>query len=494
MLILHGDDIFGAAEHGADLARKSVRSGAVTLVSQVVLFALQIVITVFLARLLTPADFGLISMVAVFMGFGELLRDAGLASATIQKTTITHDQISTVFWANVALSVLLGAGLAAAAPIIAVFYHQPDLTAVTMALAIGFAIGGFSSQHAALLQRHMFFTSAAVVAISSKVVYLVTAVVLAMLSARYWSLVAGAIAQSVATVALTYFMCRWTPGRPRRGAGARVLIRFGGNVLGFNIVNYFTRNMDNILIGRHLGPGQLGLYSKAYGLFMLPIDQIRAPLQAVGMPVLSSLRTDSTRYARYYYRIVTTLGTLTVPIVVFCAAEAPFIIELLLGSQWLAAVPVFRVLAISALIQPVSTTRGLVMLSWGLPERYFRFGVINAVVTVSSFVAGLRWGIVGVAAAYALANYLILVPSLWYCFRDTPIRTYDFLASLVPSIIIGALCGSVFALELLNADGSRLVHVAISVAFGCLYGGLSVTRRSVRETMGQVRAAFLGRA
>ena len=473
--------MFDPIQRRQQLASKSARGGLVTLSAQALMFGLQLAGTVILARLLTPADFGLISMVAVVVGLGQLMREAGLPTATIQQETISAAQVSTLFWANALTSGVLSVLLIAFAPLIAAFYHEPELAGVTVGLAAAFGIGGLASQHLALLQRNLRFKSVAATQILSQVTYLVTGTAMALAGYRYWALVGGSIVQSVALVTVAFSLCRWMPGRPRRGIGAGRMIRFGGHILGFDLVNYFSRNLDNILIGRFLGANLLGLYAKAYSLFMIPITQIRAPVLQVAMPVLSTLGREPVRFRRYYRHMLGMLAYMTVPVTLYCIFEAPFLIGVLLGPQWLEAVPVFRILAVSALIQPVASTRGLVMLSRGLSKRYFRFGVVNAALTSASFVIGLPFGIEGVATAYAVANYVILVPSLYYCFGGTPVSPGDFAKAVAAPLAVGSAASLVFLAGFAGLAYSTIGNVLMSGAFALVYMLLAWTIPSFRD-------------
>jgi PST family polysaccharide transporter len=388
-----------------------------------------------------------------------------------------------LFWANALLSGLLGVVLASASPLVAAFFHEPRLVGVTVALALGFTVTGFASQHVALLQRSLFFRSVALTLVVPQMVYVATAVVLALSGWGYWALVGGAVLQAVSTVVVALMLCRWIPGRPRRGVGAGRMLRFGGHVFGFNAVSYFSSNLDNILIGRYLGSEAVGLYAKAYGLFLMPMARIRTPISQVALPVLSQLRDDSSRYLRYYHGIVSVMSFLAVPLSLLCVFEADFLIRLLLGPQWDAAVPVFRVLATVALIHPIASTRGLVLLSHGQSQRLLYFGVVNACVVCGSFVVGLPYGINGVAVAFAIANYAILLPSLWYCFSGTVVRVGGFLRAVAPSLAVGAGASTVFAVELTNGNGSDAIHLAVSVAFLAVYALLSLTVGSFRQAL-----------
>jgi O-antigen/teichoic acid export membrane protein len=484
MKILRKNDLFGARDLGRSLARKSMQGGVTTMASQGMQFVLTIGSTAVLARLLTPADYGLIGMVTVIVNFAQMFKDAGLSMATVQKENISHNQISTLFWVNAMISVVLGCCILAGSPLVSLFYGKPELTAITAALSVSFTVSGLTIQHKALLRRHMQFNVLAGIQIAEQVVSISVTILLACLGWRYWALVCGTLMRAVADAALTFFVCRWIPGRIRRGTGAREMLLFGGHLTGFDFINYFSRNADNILIGKFIGTDALGLYAKAYGLFMMPIVQIRGPLANVSIPVLSSLKDQPERYAKYYQRIIDIIATLAMPLTMYCLIEAGFLIRMLLGERWLGVVPVFRILAMAGLIQAVAGTRGFVLLSQGLSKRYFYWGLANAVVTVGSFVAGIPFGIEGVAAAYTAVNYLLLLPSLFYCFRQTPVSVSMFLKSAFAPLPAGIAASlGLLAAKSFFPDLSVTGSLAGFAVFAAVYAALSLCRRPIRETV-----------
>ena len=269
------------------------------------------------------------------------------------------------------------------------------------------------------------------------------------------------------------------------------MLGFGVNVTGFEFVNYFARNLDNILIGRYSGPVPSAYYAKAYSLFMLPIGQTRGPVSQAAMPILSALKHEPDRYAKYYNRITDILATLVAPLTAFIFVEADFLVDALLGPQWQGVVPLFRILAVVGLVQGVTTTRGLALLSLGLSSRFLRFGTARAIVVCASFVAGLWHGASGVAAAYAIVEWLILVPSLFYCFRGISLSVRAFLTSLVLPLVLSAIAGGMafLARHLLGYD--RLVgNIWAMVVFLVVYLGASSFRPLVRDTLKRIVAAL----
>jgi polysaccharide transporter, PST family len=434
--------LFSQVHEINDLKRRSIRSGALTLISQAGSLGIQMATIVIMARLLTPADFGIVAMVTAIIGMANLFKDLGLSSATIQKDKITHAQLSALFWINTCMGVFLMVAVAALSPVIAWFYRKPELIAVTLGLSIAFPLTSLSTQHRALLTRNMRFGSLALINISSLLAGLIVGVIVALSGGRYWALVISNLTICVwGTLGAWIAYTQFRPALIFRNSGIRELLFFGANITAFDFVNYFHRNLDNILIGRVWGVEPLGLYSKAYALLMLPINNIRGPLNSVAFPALSRLQGDPDLFRRYYSKFCFILALVSMPVATFLYLGSDRIIRLLLGDQWMPASSLFSILALCALIQPVASLRGLVLISCGKGGRYFRWGLYNAIATSTAFVCGLPWGAMGVAIAYTIVTYLILHPSLIYVSKGTPVNVNDFYFAVarpfVASIIMG---------------------------------------------------------
>ena len=417
----------------SDLGGRTARGGMVTLTSQGVKFLIGIAATVVLARLLTPQDYGLIGMVAVITGFVSMFKDMGLSMATIQKEQINVEQVSALFWINVALSILVMLVTAFIAPVVSWFYHEPRLTPITIAFAAGFLFGGLTVQHEALLRRQMRFTSIAILEIGSMILGIMVAVGFAWYGARYWALVANQLTQALGYTAGIWIVCDWRPRWPSRKAQVGSMLAFGSNLTGFHVINYFARNLDNMLIGKFWGSWQLGLYAKAYQLLLLPIDQINTPIAAVAIPALSRLTDSPERYRKAYLRILEKVALITMPCMALMIACSDWFVKLILGPQWIAASRIFAFLGIVGLIQPVANTTGWLFITQGRTRDMFRWGLLGATIVIASIIVGLPWGAVGVAATYSSIFLLVVTPLLfWFVGRRGPVRTIDFYRTIAP--------------------------------------------------------------
>lgn len=424
-----------------DLKGRSVRGGAATVLAQAVRFALNMGSTMMLARLLTPADFGLVAMVAAFIGFIGLFNDLGLSTATVQRAEITHDQVSTLFWVNVTLSLVLMVVAVALAPAVAWIYGEPRLTSIMLVIAVTFICAGLTAQHTALLRRQMRFGVLAAIDVLSTGGGIVVALVMALREWGYWSLVGMTVAGAAVNMVLVWRHSRWRPGRPLWTAEVWPMLRFGGNLTGFELVNYCARNADNALIGWCWGAGPLGLYSKAYNLLMMPLRQISAPLGSVLVPALSRLNDQPDRYRRVYLNVIEKIALATVPGIALLIATADWVVYIVLGPNWVEAGRVFKWLGIAALVQPVTNTTGWLFVSQGRAGDMLRWGIIGGPLVIASFIIGLPWGAMGVAIAYAVTTVCIATPMLlWIVGRQGPVRSLDvyrvFMAPAAAAIAI----------------------------------------------------------
>jgi len=459
----------------ADLKGRSIRGGAVTMAAQLGKFILRLAVTVILARLLTPKDYGLIGMVTVITNFVALFQDLGLSLATIQRSKIDHAQVSTLFWLNVALSCGLTLLIVALAPAIAWFYGEPRLIWITIVLAVGFVFGGLTVQHQALLRRQMRFKALAALEIISMLVGFVAGLVWAWYRRDYWSLVVLQQTQIITTAVGVWVMCGWRPGPPVRHSGIGSMLVFGGNFTGFTVVNYFSRNLDNVLIGSYLGAEQLGLYAKAYQLLLLPIQQINMPLRNVAIPTLSRLQHDPDRYRAYYHKAVQLMVTFGMPLVAFTFVTADNLLPTLLGPQWTNTVSIFQVLSVAAFLGTFNMATGWVYVSFGRTDIQFRWNLFASAVTAIGFFIGIKWGTLGVAAAYSISQVLLQIPAIVYSYKDSPLRLRDLAITLSrPAFASLSAAAALFALNhfLLNNINGLISLLLDGVLYILFYIGL----------------------
>jgi O-antigen/teichoic acid export membrane protein len=445
-----------AKSSGASAIRSRVASGGAAVgASTVVRSLLEFSATLVTARLLTPNDFGLVGMVLAIVGFVDMFKDLGLATITVQREHLSQDELNGLFWLTVALGTGLSLFTAASAPLISWGYGQPSLTKIGLVLSSCLFLSGLSVQHQALLRRELKFERLAIVQTAGTLASVVTAIGGALCGLGVWALVLKQVAGPFVNVIGTWIAMRWQPGRPRR-TGLSELLRMGRHVTGFQVSNYVERNLDNVLIGRFSGALELGCYSRAYDLLRLPLQQIADPAGTVALPTLSRLIATPDRYRDAYLRMARSVLLFTIPFSPFLVICGDWLVELAFGPQWLRAIPMFRWLGIGLLVKPLNFTLGWLLVSQGRTRELFRWGLIATGLAALSFVFGLRWGAVGVAASYSAVDLLARTPILIRLVgRGGPVSVRDLLQLLVqPWFCAAAVTGALLTLR--HALGANL--------------------------------------
>lgn len=453
----------------ADLGRRTVRGSIVTMLAQAIRLALQLAGLAIMARLLAPEDFGVVAMAATVTAFVGLFTDLGLSAATVQRKEIDQNTVSALFFMNLAIGIVVMAVACAAAPVASWFFDDGRVAWVVVALAgiIPFAAAG--AQHRALLARGMRWLTIQWTALAAQALGLVVGAGVAWTTdLGYWALVASAWASGILGLALLWMVSPWRPTRVENWRGARQALRFGLNLTGFNLVNFLNRRLDHLLIGWLWGPAALGLYSRAYQLLLVPIQQINGPIAAAVVPGLSRLQADPEAWRRMYLDALFGIVLLTAPIGMAMILFAGDLILVLLGEPWTDVTGIFRWLALSLLVQPILNSTGWLYLSLGRTDRMLRWALFATPVVVGAFFLGLPYGASGVALMYSAAIVALTLPCLAYAFHGTPLRLADAWTVAAPPFACAALAAG------LATGILRLLEVQDLGAFWRLSAGLTV--------------------
>lgn len=449
-----------------DLKEKTIRGGLARVVSQAAIFVLRIGSMMVLGRLLEPKDFGLVAMVTAMVGVLNLFRDFGLSTATVQRTEVTEEQLSTLFWINILVGGILGLLASACAPLIASFYHEPRLLWVTVAMAASFAFNAAGVQHSAILQRHMRFTTLAVIAILSLLVSNAVGISMALGGYGYWSLVGMTVTMPAVSTIGCWLTTRWVPGLPRRNAGIRSMMRFGGTITLNGLIMYAAYNFEKVLLGRFWGAGAIGLYGRAFQLITIPTDNLNSSVGEVAFSALSRLQDDPVRLKSYFLKGYSLVLTLTIPITIVCGVFAEDVIWVLLGPKWQAAAPIFRLLAPTTLVLAMINPFVWLLFSTGLVGRSLKIALVIAPLVITGYLVGLPYGPKGVALGYSAALVLWLVPNIAWCVHGTVISIKDIWLTVSRPLVSGVAAAAVaFGTQQLYKD---MLPPLPRLVLGCL--------------------------
>lgn len=436
-------------ETSIPLARRTARGVAwvtsARLASQGVQFAASIV----LARLLLPNAYGLVAIVWTFTGFAFLFNDLGIGAALVQSESITEADISTAFVINATVGVGLTLVVLVLSGPLAAVVHQPRVAGLLALASIGYTLSN-TTVPTALLERRMRFRTVAAIDLSTTVLGLGISVCAAALGEGAKSLVIGPLFTMASSTVVSFVAAGWIPRAVPTRASAHKLFAFGKHVTGFNIVNYWARNGDNVLIGRFVGAAELGLYNRAYMLMLMPVTQVTGVLGRVLLPVFSAMQHDPARLRAAVMRVSRASGVLFFPLVLGLAATAHNFVLVAFGSRWRGAIPLVAILAFSAAPQIITAMSGLLSQAVGRTKLLSTWGNLSSSSVILAIVIGLPWGAEGVAIAFAARAYLLLPLSLAPSKRATGIGTTAFVrASAAPFAAAGVMALIVAAIGVL---------------------------------------------
>lgn len=478
---------------GTTLKRQVISGVSWVALANVAAQILQFIITLVLARLVAPDEFGLVAMIAVFIGFAELFSELGFGLALVQRKTIEERHLSSIFWLNIATGIALTGILTVCSPLIAGFYNEPMLIPLTTVIALNFTIGALNDVQTAILQREMQFRRMVLIQTLSIGAAGVIAIILAAAGWGVWALAAQMLAQTVVEVVVMWFTTSWKPKFLFDMSAIRELMRFSLNLVGSNVFAYWIRNADNLLIGRFVDSSSLGLYAKAYSLMLLPITQVTRVLSSVMFSALSRIQDEPERIKGIMLRAHRVIGLVTVPMMAGLIVVADPFVRTLFNEKWAGMIPILQVLCLVAIKQPLGSTMGWVFQSQGRTDLQLRWTAINGVITIISFLIGIRWGVMGVAWAYAIRSYVIWYPSISVPGRLIGMTFGEFMRNVADIFALsGVMALAVWGLGLiLPMDWPHWLTLAAQVAAGVvIFGGLVVGLKiqAYRDLVGLVGA------
>ncbi len=501
------DGTFHPIATGQGLRRKAIRSALATVTGSAGQFFVGMGTVVILARLLTPSDFGIVTMVTTF---SLLLRSVGLNGFTeliMQREEVTDALASNLFWINLFVGVVLAVAFAASGQLLASLFHNSSVTRVAQGMSLTIVIASTGYIHTGLLQRAMHFRTTAIINFVAQVLQFVVSVILAIAGWHYWALVWGSVAQTATLAVGAWLACRWMPSAPKRGTGTGSGLKFALNVYSHYAFWYFTRNTDNFLVGWRFGDRALGFYKKAFDLFVLPQTQLMSPMNAVVVSTLSRVRRDREQFQRYFLRAVSVLALFGMGIGADFALVGSDIIRFLLGPGWGESGRIFSLFGPGIGVMMLYYTHGWIHLSIGRPDRWFRWGLMEFVFTASLFLLGLHWGPSGIALAWTVSYFLLMFPGFKYAGRPIGLGVGPIFATIwkffAASVIAGITTAAIVTLMHYSsaADTARdaLVRmVVVSLLFLALYlvgvVALHNGHKPISDTIGLIREMLPERA
>jgi O-antigen/teichoic acid export membrane protein len=364
----------------------------------------RLVVAVLLARLLTRHEYGIAGMVLVFMSFVLIFADIGLGNALVQRRTLTEDDYCTAFWTSAATGTFFTLAAVALSGPIASFFHEPAIQPMIAVLSLSFVMQGLALTQAAVLVRAMAFRALELRWMISTFIGGAVGIAFAFLGFGAWAIVALHLTSTAVGTVLVWMYSSWRPQLRFSRTSLRALAGFSSNVFGTGLLEQLRGTTDNMLVGRYLGAAALGPYALAYNLVLMPLNRIAFPLGHVLFPVLSRIQNDHRKIVHYWIRSLRLIAVVTLPACVGLVLVGADAVVVVLGEKWQPAIRIVQLLAVVGMLQTLQFLNPFVLQAVDRTSTLLRWSLVTYLVCATAFVIGLHWGVVGVAAAYAVAS------------------------------------------------------------------------------------------
>ncbi len=477
--------------------RSSVFSGVRwNIAGQGIQHSVRLATTLILARLLTPEDFGLVSMAQVVIMFVNLFVDMGTGQALIQRKELTPGLLNSTFLLNLIIGAVLAAAIYFGAPLLARGFAEPRLLPILEVLSINFVILSFAVVQRSLITRRMRFDQLASLDAVGAIVQAGVSIVLAFQGHGVWSIIVGILAKNLVITGAAWVMAHWRPGVSLVWEDLRSIAGFSLNLAGFNLVNYLVLHADKIIIGRFLGSETLGYYEIARRLTTQPVRAVSVALGNVLFVRFSQLQDQNEKLRRRVIRASGAITLICAPLMFGLALVAESFVPVILGDSWLGVTPLLQILAPVSAIVAINRAASLLYRAKARTDWLLWFGIVRGVVMIGAYFIGLRWGLLGVAYAIASVQLLFWTPALIIPFSLIELRLSEFARSLWPYALASAVMAvAVVGVEpLLGETTLPWIQLASSVGLGAIayLGTVAILRPPVLQDLLQLAGLSRG--
>ncbi|MEP3387660.1 MAG: lipopolysaccharide biosynthesis protein [Reichenbachiella sp.] len=457
--------------YSSKLASTTIGNIKISMLSQFLRFVIQIIGNLVFTHFLLPEDFGHIAVAQTVIGLLNIFKDMGLMQPIIQFGRISKIQKSSIFWLNIVVTTILSILLVLIAPIIATFFQQGELFKIICLLIIPFCLNSLGMVHEAFLRRYLRIALVARIQLFSIVVSYSMALISLYFFKNYYIIILQQIVFAAINLLFIFIYYRWVPAFVFELKRISSFYKFGIDVLGSNILNFSSRNIDNILIGKAFGISILGQYNRAYSLLTLPLNQINNPIGNALLPTLSRVKDIGESYRKVYFGTVTSIVFILYPAFVLGFYFAQDLFDFFFGDKWDLSVVYFKILIINSFMQIITNTFGWLFVSQGRSKDIFHWTLIGSSINIVAFVSGMNWGITGMIWLYTILGYALKAPIItWMLCKAGPIQLKDFkqlfvlaIASIITTISLLFLLEKLSLNFLMKAGAIYLIVLIITL-------------------------------
>lgn len=432
----------------------------------------QFITIIILARLLTPEDFGIVGLATLFTGLITVINELGMSAAIIQRKDINDVHISTSFWTNIGMGIILFIFTVIISPFVANFFHEELMRPILIVSSTGLVIGSFGVVHRALLEKNINFKNITIVEVCAAFGSGMVSILLAINNFGVWSIVLGSVASTFISVVILWKLSKWRPSLKFSSKHFKELFSFGGNVAGSQLLNYIAMRVDYLIIGKMLGTTSLGYYSLARMITSLPVQKVSWTIMRVVFPAFSSVQYNRDVLKKGYLNVTKYISLITFPMLAGIFVVAPEFINTFYGSKWTPVIILVQILALQGAIVSICSMTGTIQYVKGRSDIQFKWQIFTAIIMTIAVLIGSNYGITGVAISLTITTFILafIIQSITNMLIDLSMR--DYIKEIIPATISSILlvAGVIIYKNIvsMHMDMNMLVTLLSSIFIGII--------------------------
>lgn len=427
----------------------------------------QFFIMIIMARLLTPADYGLIGMLSIFLAISQSLIDSGFSQALIRKQDRTEIDNSTVFYFNIVVSVILYIILFASAPFIADFYNIPELCIITRVVSISIVINSLTIVQRTILIIRIDFKTQAKVSFISTIASGIIGIYLAHSGHGVWALVYQTLINSISAALMFWIMSKWRPNQQFSWKSFHELFSFGSKLMISALIEIIYQNINPIIIGKFFSASDLGYYTRAHHFSTFPSSNITGILQRVSYPILSEIQNDMNRISTIYRKFLKLSAFIIFPLMVGLSAIAYPLINLIIGEKWIFCAELLQIVCFSMMWYPIHAINLNLLQVKGRSDLFLRLEIIKKIACILIICISVPFGIVALCYGGVISSIICLIINTYYTGKFINVGFIKQMHDLLPTLSL-----SIFMFITVLYTTHLVSNPLLQLLLGIIIGGV----------------------
>lgn len=450
-----------------NLKNETIKALVWSLIERLGQQGIQFIFSVILARLLLPSEFGLIAMLYVFISFGHSFVNAGFSHALIQKKITSYVDECSIFYFNIAISLVATLVVYISAPLIANFYDQPELIPMTRAISLIFIFNAFGLIQKTILTKKLDFKTLFNVGVLSTLLSSSMSLILALKGFGVWSLVVLHLSRDLLNTIFLWIFNSWRPRILFSLHSLKSMFDFGSRLFVVSITNSLFSNINQLVIGKFYNASSLGFYSRADSLYKYPINILNSVVSQVSFPVFSKIQDDKNRIKEATMKTISSVTLFSFPLMIGLIVIAKPLIEVLLTAKWLPSLPYLQMLCVVGMIKPLLVINGNVINAQGRSDIFMKIDILNKSLILIFLAATFRYGIIGIIIGQIISYTIAYLLQVYHLKKLIGLTIIIQIKKLLPGLILSVIMGGILMVVnvIITIDVYLLIVIQIVIGF-----------------------------